>query len=83
MELKLKINYYVNNVLKVKYSTVIIEKVSDQQYKIYGLTEQNLIDEGFEFTEYDLTGYIPTYKYNNLFAGFIGDVVYLLESTSI
>lgn len=83
MELKLNINDFVNNVIKTKYSNSIIEKVSDQQYKIYGLTEQNLIDEGFEFTEYDLTEYIPTYKYNNLFAGFIGDVVYLLESTSI
>lgn len=83
MELKLNINDFVNNVIKTKYSDSTIEKVSEQQYKIYGLTEQNLIDEGFEFTEYDLTGYIPTYKYNNLFAGFIGDVVYLLESTSI
>ena len=84
MELKLDIDNYVINILATRYN-ITYEKVNtpNKQYKIYGLTEEDLIKEGFEFTEYDLTGYIPTYKYNNLFAGFIGDVVYLLESTSI
>ena len=76
-----KIKDYLNSI-KQKYPTITFVEVEDNKYNVYGLTEENLIELGFEFDDYDITGTIATYKNNNLFACYLTDnQLYITESS--